>query len=1102
MPQKKNLSFFFIALLFSATMVHAQNNFICIDNCDAATGWSASSNVLSVDRVDNMEGTGCLQSTGNSTDEFQKVLTPVSTTATGTLQFWYYVSDITQFTNNDQVELGSGGQPDIGEYSWQLSGKLVDGWNFISLSLSNALITGGTPNVNAINWFRIYHFNLGNSIITRIDDIMLTGTGGALAPLISGKDSVSVLRATAFTYNIVAYNNPGSYAATGLPSGLNINTSTGLISGSPTTSGIYNVTISATNSVNTSNKTLVIQVSGANPPVINLASDTSNSLYNTAYIYQISASSSPSSYAASGLPLGLNINTSTGVISGTPIQIGTFIVSLFATNADGTDAKIIYLDIMSPLSTSVTGKVICGYQGWFNYTGDGSPIGHWVHWTGQTQPAPGFGNISFDIYPAVDEYNSSSVSQAGTLGNFGDGTTSKLYSAYKADVTDKHFSWMQQYGIDGVALQRFAVNLINPVYNENMDSVETHAMNSAAKYGRVFYVMYDDSGLDSTELDTIEADWQNDVVNNLHLTSSPYYLHQNGEPVVCIWGIGYTGRAGTAKSLSLINWFKNRGCYVIGGVPHNWRTGDGDSQPGFIDVYHDFDMLSPWAVGDFSDSAEADAYKTSRLIPDFADCNTNGIAYQPVMFAGFSWANWNGGVPNYFPRNKGIFMWRQAYNINQTGIGNAYVAMFDEYDEGTAIAKMADSYYAIPNNQWFLTSSADGTYLSSDFYLRLAGEATKLVKGAESPVTNVPIVNSAGPIWFRTGVEQKFYSLYNVETQYDAFPTWINSVDPSTVTTNVIGYGGSGTPTCVADSGIAHIGNYALQFAAYDNAIDSSSCHLEMFKVNTPVDIDTRLSFWLNPQNTLGRNVSIDLVMTDGTSLHSLGAKDTTGLSMNPSIARGVIGSWQKTVCYIGQWLNGKTIDRIVIAYDNKTPSVGNILSYIDDISIDEGILDTNATVCSGTTSTSYIATVPSAGNSYQWQVNNGSGYTNITNSTSYSGATTDTLILNNLSTSMAGYKYKCIVSNNGTAIPYTPVYTLSFQSTWTGTVSTAWENAANWSCGILPDSNTDVLVNTGAPNYPVVNSNAVCHTITVSPTASLIINNNYKLDIKGSEQQ
>jgi putative Ig domain-containing protein len=1101
MSFRKKQSVLLLALLLSVFTISAQNNFVRVDNCDAATGWNSGGNTISVDASNFKEGTGCVQSIGSGVDELHKVFsTPFSTTATGVLQFWYYVSDVTAFTSGDQVELSSSGASDVQEYNWSLASYgLVNGWNFISLNISSAGISGGPVNLNNINWFRIYHSNNGSSIITKIDDIRLTGSGGALVPLLSGANSVSALRSNAFTYNTVAYNTPIiSYAASGLAPGLSINTSTGVISGTPTTAGTYNATISATNATGTSNKTLTINVTGPNPPVINLTSDTVSCMFQTAFAYTISASNSPTSYAASGLPLGLSINTSTGSITGTSIQIGRFPLTISATNLDGSDTRILYLNIKSPTAASVTGKVICGYQGWFNYAGDGSPIGHWVHWTGQSQPAPGYGNISFDIYPAVDEYNSSSLSAAGTLGNFGDGTTSKLFSAYKADVTDKHFSWMQQNGIDGVALQRFAGNILDPNSKSNMDSVHTHAMLSAEKYGRVFYEMYDDSGLDSLKLDSMETDWQNDIVENLHLTSSPYYLRQNGKPVVCIWGIGYTGRAGTTKSLELINWFKSHGCYVIGGVPHNWRTGDGDSQPNFLTVYHDFDMISPWAVGDFGDVAGADSYKSSRLVPDLADCTTNGIAYQPVMFAGFTWANWNGNVPNDIPRAEGTFMWRQAYNIQQTGIGQAYVAMFDEYDEGTAIAKAADSYYAIPNNQWFLTSSADGAYCSGDFYMRLVGEETKIIKGIDAAVTSVTVANSAGPIWFRSGVEQKFYSLYNTETKYDAFPTWTNTVDPSTANSNVVGYNNTGNPTCVADSGVGHIGNYGLQYAAYDNSTGSSHCYLEMFKVVTLVDINTRLSFWTNPQNTLGRNVSVDLICTDGTALRNVNAKDTTGLLMHPGTARGTIGTWGKTVCYIGQWLEGKTIDRIVIAYDNGAPTVGNILSYIDDLSLDEGILDTTATICSGSSTISYVATAPATGNTYQWQVDNGTGYSNILNNATYSGATANTLVISNITSSMYGYKYQCQVSNNGVAIPYTPVYTLKCQSTWTGTVSTAWENGANWSCGTVPDANTDVIINAGTTNYPVVSSNAVCHSATVAANASLIITGTYKLDIKG----
>jgi hypothetical protein len=154
---------------------------VAIDSCDSATGWS-SGNTLSVNTTDKKEGTGSLQAVGSGTDEFSKLFTPINTgvsAANGYLQFWYYVSDVTKFSAANQVELGSGGAPDVYEYNWSLSG-LVNGWNFINLKISNATTTGGTPNLNAINWFRIYHFKTA-SITTKIDDIRMTDSGTATA---------------------------------------------------------------------------------------------------------------------------------------------------------------------------------------------------------------------------------------------------------------------------------------------------------------------------------------------------------------------------------------------------------------------------------------------------------------------------------------------------------------------------------------------------------------------------------------------------------------------------------------------------------------------------------------------------------------------------------------------------------------------------------------------------------------------------------------------------------------------------------------------------------------------------------------------------------
>jgi hypothetical protein len=90
--------------------------------------------------------------------------------------------------------------------------------------------------------------------------LVITVNSSASAPVISSPLAASGTVGTAFTYQIVASSSPTSYGAIGLPAGLSIS-STGVISGTPTTAGTSNVSISATNSSGTGSATLVIIVS-------------------------------------------------------------------------------------------------------------------------------------------------------------------------------------------------------------------------------------------------------------------------------------------------------------------------------------------------------------------------------------------------------------------------------------------------------------------------------------------------------------------------------------------------------------------------------------------------------------------------------------------------------------------------------------------------------------------------------------------------------------------------------------------------------------------------------------------------------------------------
>ncbi len=145
-------------------------------------------------------------------------------------------------------------------------------------------------------------------------------------------------------------------------------------------------------------------------------------------------------------------------------------------------------------------------------------------------------------------------------------------------------------------------------------------------------------------------------------------------------------------------------------------------------------------------------------------------------------------------------------------------------------------------------------------------------------------------------------------------------------------------------------------------------------------------------------------------------------------------------------------------------------------------ITPTPTSACTTDTIT-FSATVGGA-TTYQWQVNTGSGYTNVSDGTYYTNSTTQTLKITNAPTIFSGYRYRCII--NGTIQDIT--YTLRFKNIWAGSVDTNWFNAANWSCNTVPDAATDVIIPSGLSRYPVVNANTAIRNIRILPGASCTV--------------
>jgi hypothetical protein len=214
-----------------------------------------------------------------------------------------------------------------------------------------------------------------------------TGTVGTAASLqISATDSASGQTLT--------------YSATGLPAGLSISSASGLISGTPTTTGSNSVTVTAkdtTGATGSASFTWTINSATSNTvTVTNPGSQTGT--VGTAASLQIAATDSGSgqtlTYSATGLPAGLSISSATGLISGTPTTAGSNSVTVTATDTTGASGS-------ASFSWTISAASGCGSQqliqnGGFA-TGSLSP---WTASSGVLTAA----SSSHPSYPSTDPY--------------------------------------------------------------------------------------------------------------------------------------------------------------------------------------------------------------------------------------------------------------------------------------------------------------------------------------------------------------------------------------------------------------------------------------------------------------------------------------------------------------------------------------------------------------------------------------------------------------------------------------------------------------------------------------------------------------------------
>ena len=396
--------------------------------------------------------------------------------------------------------------------------------------------------------------------------------------------------------------------------------------------------------------------------------------------------------------------------------------------AAGTDA----VDV-----STIRRKVLCGYQGWFRCPGDPAHQG-WVHWSRDSRRITPR-TLTFEMWPDMSEYGPEERFAVPGF-TYPDGNTAELFSSDNAATVGRHFAWMRDHGIDGAWLQHFVVDLPGGPAQGRYPSrrrVLEHVRAAAKETGRAWALSFDVAGSPRDRVyELLTSEWTRLV--DAGVASDPRYLRENGLPVVQVWGFYYENpdipmTEETAERF--VEFFRAPGPYrafLMAGGDWDWRRKLNDRRRA---VFRKFEAYAPWNVANYATDAGGTKHASVAFWDeDRRQCERLGVLWMPVVYPGFGWDNLKGtpAGSSSIPRNGGRFLWEQFVKLAEMKVDCAYVAMFDEVDEGTAIFKVTNRP---PTHARFL----DYEGLPSDRYLRLVGEGGKLLRGERRPSSEPPI---------------------------------------------------------------------------------------------------------------------------------------------------------------------------------------------------------------------------------------------------------------------------------------------------------------------------------------------------------------------------
>ena len=325
----------------------------------------------------------------------------------------------------------------------------------------------------------------------------------------------------------------------------------------------------------------------------------------------------------------------------------------------------------------IVGKITVGYQGWFACAGDGAPINGWWHWSQNWSQTPspsqqrhqgvaGHARVHAHLPDRVRQPRQRPARDALLVLRPADRRHATSCGCSRTAATPRPCSASTRTAPRARPATRWRPR--------SAVAAETH--------GRKFYIMYDVTGWTNMQSE-IKTDWtaKMSALHRLFRVRQPERqaggVHlglrlQRRQPPVARRRL--PGRHQLVQEPGLLR--DRRGAAR---VAHRHRRLAGRLPRRLPRVQH---ALAVDGRRDRQRRPTPTTPTPTSPSPDLADCNANGIDYQPCVLP---------GDVSGRQRVHGDFMWRQFYNMVRAGAQGIYISMFDEYGEGNQIAKTAET---------------------------------------------------------------------------------------------------------------------------------------------------------------------------------------------------------------------------------------------------------------------------------------------------------------------------------------------------------------------------------------------------------------------------